>query len=188
MTKAAKAAKKDTVPETVEEIRALAANRTPDPKRFAKAAKRTEAATRGDTFEWNRSSSTVDGLDIHYFRIRNESVTGTLCPGQRELWKGFTFKFACERIDVPCLPPEIFDPPQLIRLPGNRLLAKAITDADCTYMRVTITYLGKRFKTSRYYEKVYCVVAAPENHDIGRKGRELLGKAAADARAKKGEK
>jgi hypothetical protein len=183
--KTTKARKEAAVPDTVEAIRAEAAKRTPDPKRFAKAQRRTEAAIRGDTFEWNRSSSTVDGLAIHYFRVRNESVTGILCPAQRELWHGYTFKFACERIDVPARPPEIFDPPQLIRLPGNRLLAKAIDDAGCEYMRVKITYKGKRFKTSRHYEKVYSVESAPLNHDLGSKGRAVLAKAAADAKARK---
>ncbi len=95
------------------------------------AQRRTDAAVKADSFEWNRSSSTVDGLVIHYFRTKDESVTGILCPEERELWKGFTYKFACDRLDVPLRPPEIFDPPQLIRLPGNRLLAKAIADADC---------------------------------------------------------
>jgi hypothetical protein len=182
------AAKKTDVPDTLEGIRAEAAKRKPDPKRFAKAKQRTDAAVKGDTFEWNRSSSTVDGLDIHYFRTRDESVTGIICPGQRELWHGYTFKFACDRIDVPCRPTEYFNPPQLIRLPGNRLLAKAIEDADCKYMRVKITYLGKRFKTSRHYEKVYSVESAPDNHDIGRKGRDVVGRAAAEAKAKKSEK
>lgn len=180
-----KAAKKTVVPGTLAEIRAEAAKRVPDPKRFAKAQRRTDAAVKADSFEWNRSSSTVDGLPIHYFRTKDESVTGILCPEERELWKGWTYKFACDRIDVPCRPPEIFDTPQLIRLPGNRLLAKAIVDADCRYMRVKITYLGKRFKTSRHYEKVYRVESAPEPLDIGTKGRDLIAQAAADAKSKK---
>jgi|WetSurMetagenome_2_1015567.scaffolds.fasta_scaffold197969_2 hypothetical protein len=184
--KVRKAAKESAVPSTIDAIRAEAAKRTPDPKRFEKAKRRTDAAVKADSFEWNRTSSTVDGLGIHYFRLKGESVTGILCPEERELWKGFTYKFACERLDVPLRPPEIFDPPQLIRLPGNRLLAKAIADADCKYMRVKITYLGKRFKTSRHYEKVYSVESAPESHDIGRKGRDLLAKAAADAKKASG--
>jgi hypothetical protein len=183
-----KKAKKPSVPATIEEIRAAAAKRSPDPKRFAKAQRRTDAAIKADSFEWNRSFSTVDRLPIHYFREKNESVTGILCPEERELWKGFTYKFACERIDVPFRPAEIFDPPQLIRLPGNRLLAKAIADADCKYMRVRVTYLGKRFKTSRHYEKVYRVESAP----IGPDPRASMSpaaakafKAAADAKARK---
>lgn len=180
-----KAAKETAVPDTVAEIRAEAAKRTPDPKRFAKAQRRTDAAVKADSFEWNRTSSTVDGLAIHYFRTKGESVTGILCPEERELWKGFTYKFVCDRLDVPCRPEEIFDPPQLIRLPGNRLLAKAISDADCKYMRVRITYLGKRFKTSRHYEKVYRVESAPECHDIGAKGRDLIARATAEAKSTK---
>lgn len=180
-----KAAKKADVPDTLDAIRAEAAKRKPNPARFAKAKRRTDAAVKGDTFEWNRSSSTVDGLEIHYFRSRDESVTGILCPGQRELWKGYTFKFACERIDTPARDPVLFDPPKMIRLPGNRLLAKAIGDADCEYMRVRITYLGKRFKTSRHYEKVYRVESAPESHDVGAKGRDLIAKAAAASKARK---
>jgi hypothetical protein len=76
----------------------------------------------------------------------------------------------------------------MIRLPGNRLLAKAIEVADCAYMRVRITYLGKRFKTSRHYEKLYLVEPAPETHDIGTKGREVLAKAAAEAKGEKARK
>ena len=105
-----KVAKKTAVPDTVEAIRAEAAKRTPDPKRFAKE-RRTDAAVKADSFEWNRSSWTIDGLVIHYFRTKDESVTGILCPEERELWKGFTYKFACDRLEVPLRPPEIFDPP-----------------------------------------------------------------------------
>lgn len=183
MTK--KAVRPTGTPTSIEEIQALAAKRTPDPKRFARAQKRTDAAVRAETFEWNRSVSTIDRLPIQYFRVRNESVTGILCPGETELWKGCTFKFVCEVHAVPCRPTEFFDPPQLIRLPGNRLLHKAIEDADCHFMRVKITYLGKRFKTSRHYEKVYRVEPAPEDHDIGTAGRDLLARAASEAKAKK---
>lgn len=185
VAKKAKEAKTPAGPDTVEAIRAEAAKHKPDPKRFARAAKRSDAAVRAETFEWNRSISSVDRRPIHYFRVKNESVTGILCQADAELWKGHTYKFCCERIDVPCRPPEILEPPQIIRLPGNRLLTKTIADADCLWQRVKITYLGKRFKTSRHYEKIYRVEPAPESHDVGKAGRELLAKAAADAKARK---
>lgn len=178
-------AKKPAVPDTPEEILGEAAKHKPDPKRFARAAKRTNAAVRAETFEWNRSLSTIDRRPIHYFRVKGESITGILCAGETELWKGTTYKCLCDRIDIPCRPAEVLDPPQIIRLPGNRLLQKAIADADCLYQRVKITYMGKRFKTSRHYEKVYRVESSPASHDVGTTGRDLIAKAAAEATAKK---
>ena len=188
MAKKQATATKGEIPKTPEEIRERARNRKPDSAAFAKSARRTDAAIKGGNFEWNRSFSTVDQVPIHYFRVRDESVTGIICEEESELWKGFTFKMLCDRQDVPGLAPTIHDPPQLIRLPGNRLLRKAITDAKCHYLRVRVTYLGKRFKTSRHYEKVYRVESAPESHDIGKAGRELLAKAAKEAKTKRGEK
>ncbi|MCU0916908.1 MAG: hypothetical protein MUC88_20460 [Planctomycetes bacterium] len=176
------------VPETITAIRAEAKRHAVNPAAFARAKRRTDAAVRADTFEWNRSRSTVDNLPIHYFRVKEESVTGILCPAETELWKGVTYKIVAEIINVPGQTLQTFgDGGQLLRLPGNRLLNKIIKDADCTYQRVTITYKGKRYKTGRHYEKVYEITAAPlagaqilDTKD----GRQTLAKAAQVAQRK----
>jgi hypothetical protein len=135
--------------ETAEEILAKAAQRKPDPEKFARVQERADAAIQSDRFEFSRSKSCVDGLLIHYFRTVGESVTGVLAAPESELWKGVTYKL-------------VQDDGVVVRLPGNRRLNKAIKTADCLYQRVTITYLGKLYtRFGGHYEKVYTVVPAP---------------------------
>jgi hypothetical protein len=174
----AKAKKKsdntEVVADSVAEIRALADGRRPNPAKFTRANRRTDAAKKSDRFEWNRSKSTIDGITIHYFRVRGETVTGILCAPQFELWKGVTYKL-------------VLDDDTVIRLPGNRQLNKLISDADCLYQRVTITYEGKIWRQSHHYEKVYTLSPAPFGGESATAaGRALIAQAAADA--KKGRK
>lgn len=157
--------------ETVEQIRAKAAAATPDPAKFKRAMRHTEAALVADGYEWNRSKSTVDGLPIHYFRVRGEALTGILGAADYELWKGHTYRL-------------ILDDGTVVRLPGNRQLNKLIKASECVYQRITITYLGKLYRHSHHYEKVYSIVPAP-NEGVGRAGRKLIQQAAAEAAAKR---
>jgi hypothetical protein len=169
----AKKEPKANKPETVAQIRAKAAKIRPDPAKFARAQRRSDAAQRSERFEWNRSKSTVDGILIHYFRIRGESITGILCAPDYESFKGLTYKL-------------LLDDDTITRLPGNRQLNRVIKDADCLYQRVTITYLGKRWLTTRHYEKVYAISQAPLGKaGVGPKGRKLLEQVAEEAKARK---
>jgi hypothetical protein len=159
--------------ESVAQIKAKAATRKPDANRFRRAARYADAAMQSDRYELSRSKSSVDGLKIHYFRVEGESVTGILAEPERELWKGVTYRL-------------VQDDGTVVRLPGNKRLTKAIEKADAIYQRVKITYHGKLYtRFGGHYEKVYTLEAAPLDHDLGPKGRELLGKAAADAKARK---
>jgi hypothetical protein len=175
--------------QTPAQIYAEARKRTVNTAAFAKAQRRTDAAVRADTFEWNRSRSTVDGLPIHYFRVKEESIVGVICPPEYELWKGWTYKMVVQQIDIPGQSLQIFGAGNeiLLRLPGNRLLNKVIEDAQCQYQRVKITYKGKRYKTGRHYEKVYAITAVPlagvEILDT-KAGRETLAQAAREAAKK----
>ena len=88
-------------PATIAEIRAEAKKHAVNTAAYNRAKRRTDAAVRADTFEWNRSLSTIDQLPIHYFRVKEESITGILCPPEFELWKGWTYKIVVEQIDIP---------------------------------------------------------------------------------------
>lgn len=165
--------KTEVVPDSVAEIRALAHGRRANPAKFTRANRRTDAAKKSDRFEWNRSKSTIDGITIHYFRVRGESVTGILCAPQFELWKGVTYKL-------------VLDDDTILRLPGNRQLNKLIKDADCLYQRVTITYEGKLWRQSHHYEKVYTLSPAPlSNEPMTAAGKSVLARAVAESKAKK---
>jgi len=165
---AVKKAQKDKL--TIAQIRELAAKSKPDKAKFRRAMEHSEKCVQAGSFEWNRSKSTVDGLEIHYFRIRGESITGILCPGESELWAGTTYRI-------------VLDDDTILRIPGNRQLKRIIKAADCVYQRVTITYLGKRWLASRHYEKTYQLDAAPLGKaGVGKAGREILAKTAAEAK------
>ena len=134
--------------ESDEDILAKAKSNKYDMLAFARGARRSLAAVRSERFEWNRSKSTIDGRPIHYFRTRGESLTGVLGAAEFELWKGVSYKL-------------ILDDGSVVRLPGNRQLNKLIRDAKCVYLRVRVEYLGKRYLTSRHYEKCYAIHPAP---------------------------
>lgn len=134
--------------ETPDEILAKAQKANYDMLAYARGARQSVAAVRSERYEWNRSKSTVDGRLVHYFRQRGESVIGILGPAESESWKGVTYKL-------------ITDSGEIIRIPGNRQLARLIKRTKCTYQRVRIEYLGKRYLTSRHYEKCYAIHPAP---------------------------
>jgi hypothetical protein len=160
-------------PESPDEILAASRKCASDPGKFARAERRTAAAMRSERFEWNRSKSTVDGRLMHYFRLRGESITGVLGKPSYESWKGVSY-------------PIVLDDGTVVRLPGNRQLIKLIETADCVHQRITITYLGKRYLTSRHYEKVYRIAPAPLGKDgVGQTGRRIVEQAAAEAKRRK---
>lgn len=152
--------------ESVEEILAAAQKAKYDMLAFARGARRSLAAVRSSRHEWNRSKSTIDGLPIHYFRVPGETLTGTLGPGEFELWKGLSYRL-------------ILDDGSVVRLPGNRQLNRLIKDTKCVYLRVRIEYLDKEWLTSRHYQKCYAIHPAPlkdESIMDTKAGRECLAK------------
>jgi hypothetical protein len=135
---------------------------------FARVARQTAAALRSERFELNRAKS-IDGNPIHYFRVRGESVTGTLGKPTSESFGGVTY-------------PLILDDGTVVRIPGNRDLQRKIKRLKCVYMRITIEYLGKRNLTSAHYEKIYAIHPAPLGSIIDTpEGRDALKNVAAAA-------
>lgn len=167
---------KESAVETPAQILAAAKKATYDMLAFARGAKTSAAAIRSERFEWNRSQSTIDDSPIHYFRTRGETLTGTLGPAEFESWKGTTHKL-------------VLDDGSFVRLPGNRQLTKLIARTKCVYLRITIEYLGKRWLTSRHYEKVYAIHPAPlsaESIADTKEGRAVLAQVGASTKANKG--
>jgi hypothetical protein len=152
--------------ESPEEILAAAKKSSYDMLAFARGARRSAAAIRGERFEWNRRKSTIDGATIHYFRTPGETLVGILGPAEFESWKGVSYKL-------------ILDDGSYVRLPGNRQLNRLIHDAQCVHLRIKIEYLGKRWLTSRHYEKVYAIHPAPLSAESildTKAGREVMAK------------
>ncbi len=152
--------------ESVEEILAKAKATKYDMLAFARGARRSLAAVRSERYEWNRTKSTIDSLAIHYFRTPGETLTGILGPAEFELWKGVSYRL-------------ILDDGSVVRLPGNRQLNRLIKDSGCVYLRVRIEYLGKRWLTTRHYEKCYAIHPAPLKDESildTKAGRETMAK------------
>lgn len=137
-------------PETPEEILAAAkaAQKPYDMLAFARVAKQTAAALRSERFELNRAKSTVDQRPIHYFRVRGESITGTLGKPNLEMWGTSSY-------------PLVLDDGTVVRIPGNRDLQRKLNRLNCVHQRITIEYLGKRNLTTAHYEKIYAIHPAP---------------------------
>lgn len=128
-------------------ISTLAATKKPDPHKAAKAKRLSEAAKKSPRFEYNRGFSAVDQLPIYYFHRRGESLTGTLGEPDQEMWRGSTY-------------PLLLDDGRVIRLPGNRMLHKAIQAGDYVGQKVTITYDGKLYyRYGGHYQKTYTITS-----------------------------
>ena len=156
--------------ETPEEILAAAKKAKYDMLAFARHGRRVVAALASERYEWNRSKSTVDGRLMHYFRERGETLTGTLGKPNYENWKGLSYPVVMD------------DGKTIVRIPGNRRLQTEIERLKCIHQRITIEYLGKRYLTSRHYEKIYAIHPAPLGKDgSGKDGRRILEQAAGDA-------
>lgn len=158
--------------ELADKIAKLAAKKKPDPNKMARAARMTAAAKKSPRFEYNRGFSVIDDLPIHYFHDRGESVVGILGEPGEEMWRGSTY-------------PLVLDTGRIIRLPGNRLLHKAIQTGDFVGQRVKITYEGKHYyRYGGHYQKVYSVELAPIT-DPRAPMSKTAAKAFAEAAAKK---
>ena len=124
-------------------------SRVPDPQKFRQAKAYSDAAAKSPWFEDNYHKSSIDGLSIHHFHQRGETLVGII--GE---WEGESHGPSSARFKL--------DDGRVIRVPGNRRLLIAVRKADAMYQRVKITYLGKKNqKTGGHYEKVYLVEAAP---------------------------
>ena len=148
-----------------------------DPKAFDAAGKYTDAATKSRRFAYDRR--VANGGFIHYFRTPGEKLTGWLGASQRgEVIRGsVTWEY---------LFPLVTDEGELIYLPNNKRLRKAIEKAKCIFQRITITYEGKLMTAHGHHEKVYRVEAAPLGKGgVGSRGAEILAKAAKEAAGRK---
>jgi hypothetical protein len=131
-----------------ETILTESAKHKPDPRAFARAKKYADKACQSKRFDSLNRQRTGDGLPIKRFRVPGESVVGTLGEARSE-WQGETTI------------PFVLDDGQVIALPGNRRLQKAIAKAKATFLRVKIRYLSKLRTNAGHYEKVYSVELAP---------------------------
>ncbi len=159
-----------------------AKKRTPNAEKFRQAKRYADAAEKSPRHEQNFGKSSIDGLPIHHFHRIGEYVIGTVGECQGETHGPSSFPFQVDVIDG-----EPVEGNRVIRLPGNRRLQIAIRKADCLYQRITVTYKGKlHAKTGGHYEKVYLVEAAPLSKEpMTKAGKDLLAKAAAEAKAGK---
>ncbi len=132
-----------------QKIENLADGKKGDPELFAQGEKMTAAALASHRFEFSRARSSVDTLPIHYFHDVGDSVVGILGESQPEIWKAVTY-------------PLLLDDGRVIRLPGNRRLAKLIQTTHAVGLRVKITYLGKFNKCGLWYEKCYSIKLLPK--------------------------
>ena len=152
--------------------------RTPDNAKFDKAKRYAEASVKSPRFEENFGQSSIDHLPVHYFRAKGEYVVGIIGEAQGESYGPSTYPFQVDIING-----QAIDGDRVIRLPGNRRLARAIVKADCLYQRIKITYLGKLFaKAGGHYEKVYRIEAAPLSKEpMTPEGQRVLVEAAREA-------
>jgi hypothetical protein len=162
--------------------------RAPDPEKFRRARQYSDTAEQNKRFEENYGKSSIDGRTIHHFHRKGEFVIGIIGEAQGETYGPSSFPFELHTI---CNGQggeyQSFEPPRMIRLPGNRRLAIAVRKADCLYQRIKVTYKGKlHAKVGGHYEKVYLVEEAPLSKEPATPaGRALVEKAVADAKAGK---
>ncbi len=172
-TKRALKSRRSSAETTVaDQIRAEAKKHQPDPAAFAAAKRYSDATMASRRFE--SQNRTAEGLEIHRFRTPGETLTGTLgeCNGTSGYGES-TY-------------PIVRDDGSVICVPGNRRLVKAFRKAKCTFLRITITYLGKLRTAGGHHEKVFSVVHAPIGAEpMTPAGSELLAKAANQAKAHK---
>jgi hypothetical protein len=164
-------------------LKEKAAKRTPNPQKFKQAKRYTDTSAQSDRFENLYGKSSIDGRPIHHFHYRGEFVVGILGECEGEIYGPSSYPFALDTYSGSRGAVETYDPPNAIRLPGNRRLVVAIHKADALYQRVKITYLGKLYaKTRRYYEKVFRIEAAPlDKEPTTPAGRTLIQNVAKDA-------
>lgn len=163
--------------ELVAQIRQASEKVAADPAKFASAAKYTAMTTKSKRFNYDRQAP--DGVPIYYFHTQGEQLTGIVGKSQRaRMSRGIAV--SCEY-----LTPIVLDDDSLFYLPNNKRLKKALEKANAWFQRITITYLGRLSNAHGHYEKVYSVESAPLGKGgVGSAGRDLLAKAAKDAKKK----
>ena len=143
------------------DLAAKSRKRVPDPAKFRAAAKYTEATEKSPSFEDGYHKSAIDGLPIQHFYVPGDYMLGILGDWEGETHGPSSARFLVEQMQIRGIVSQ-FDPPRVMRVPGNRRLAVAVRRADCLYQRIKITYRGKkRQKNQLFYEKVYLVQSAP---------------------------
>jgi len=179
--KQADSRERPTATQIVKQIREHASRTTPDPVKFAAGARYSTATMKSRRFNYDRR--TADGAIIHYFHTPGETLVGVLGESQKaQIPRGTSASFEY-------LFPLVLDDDSLVYLPNNKRLRKVIDKAKCLFQRIKITYEGRLATAYGHYEKVYSVEPAPLGKDgVGPAGRELLKKAAADAKSKRAAK
>ncbi len=154
------------------EILADAAKTKPDPKAFQRAAQYTTNAKASKRF--GVRLRTPDGYPLFRFRAEGDTITGIVgkCNGQMGYGQS-TY-------------PLVMDDGSIVCIVGHRRLVKALHKAKAWNQRVKITFEGRLYSSWRHYEMVYAVELAPfQDEPMPAAGRQLLAKAAADAKARK---
>jgi hypothetical protein len=145
----------------------------PDLEAAAQAKRYVDATMASRRFDSH--NRTPEGFTIHRFHREEETLTGVLgeCNGQSGYGES-TY-------------PIVQDDGSVICVPGNRRLVRAFRKGKFTFQRIRITYKGKLRTAGGHHEKVFLVEPAPLGKDgVGPAGRDLIARAAADAKAGKG--